>query len=280
MTAAEREGDLLAEQLQKPPAKVYPTGLDEIDALLRGGLRSSEMTLLGGFSGHAKSALAEQIALYQSRHASVLYMPLEMGEDATRLRMAAKLARCDVTSFLRCGMDPFTRAELNARLLTVHKPKRLTMDVIEQTIRRANREIVFVDHIRHIEGVLPGPGGGSQAHRIAHRFAELAESCGMQIVLVQQLDPRGLGRPMREWRFQDSTAFFQGAHTVLISYRPFEGYAGRDDVGHVIARKNRWGRTGMVHYRWVGETMSYWPLREEELEHLTCCKCRKVEVAS
>jgi replicative DNA helicase len=280
MTARDREGDLLAEQLLKPPARIYPTGLDEIDSLLKGGLRSGEMTLLGGFSGHAKSALAEQIALYQSQHASVLYLPLEMGEEPTRLRMGAKIARCDVTGFLRTGMDPLTRGELNARLLTVHKPKRLAMDTIEQTIRRANREIVVVDHVRHIEGVIPNGQSGGGAHRIAHQFASIAESTGSSIILLQQLDPKGLGRPMREWRFQDSTAFYQAANTVLITYRPFEGYArGADYVGHIIARKNRWGRSGMVHYRWVGETMSYWPFLEPELEQLTCCK-RKTPVSA
>ncbi len=268
-----REGDLLEAQLKKPPAKVYSTGLRKVDDMLSGGLRAGEITLLGGFSGHAKSALAEQIALWQSQLASVLYLPLEMDVDPTRLRMGAKLAHCSVADFEKCGMDPMTRIELNSRRLTLHRPKRLSMRMIEETIRRAKHEIVFVDHVRHIEGVLMSGQGGSEAHVIAHRFPELAKELNVHIVLVQQLDPRGQGRPMREWRFQDSSAFFQGAQSVLISHRPYEGYGAHSDyIAEVIGRKTRWGATAKLHYRWLGQTMSFWEFSPEEIEQLPCCK--------
>lgn len=57
-------------------------------------LRSGEVTIWGGMSGHFKSAMTGMIALWLARHSRVCIMSLEMKPKATLDRMAGQAAGC------------------------------------------------------------------------------------------------------------------------------------------------------------------------------------------
>ncbi len=229
--------------------------------------------MIGGFTGQAKSAFAEQVALWTSiSGCPTLYLTYELGEDLTRLRMGAKIARTSIGSFNRGGLDLITKQELAARDLDIFQPKKRSIDMLEAIVRRGKHQLVIIDDCRNIDGVMMS-AGGSDAHNIAARITELAQRYGVHILALQQLDPKSYRLGPNEWRFQDSTAFEQRAFNSLTVFRPFKHRGLREDkVAEIRIRKNRWGPSAKVHYRWSGETMTFWEFSPEELEQLQCCK--------
>ena len=273
---ANRQGDLLADLFAKPPAPTYRSGFAELDRVTDGGFHAGESTLIGGFTGQAKSAFAEQAALAVSIDVEVLYVPLEMGVDLTRLRMGAKLARTSLGAFRRAGMDLLTRGELNARKLDVYVPKQHTIAAIESLVARAKHRVIVIDDCRSIDGVVIEGSAPSQAHAIAGKITKIAEHYGVHVLALQQLDPRSFRLGASEWRFQDSTRFEQRAYNSITVYRPFKHRsAAADVVAEIRVRKNRNGPSAKMHYRWVGETMSFWEFLPHELDALECCKPKK-----
>lgn len=265
------EGAKLRQYFQRPLPEVYPTGFAELDTLLDGGFRAGESTVLGGFTSHAKSALGEQIALHTSLTTPTLYLALELGRDLQRLRMGAKLARCTLGAMQRTGCDPITEGELNRRKLTIHTPRRRTLAMVERLIARRVHQVVIIDDCRNIDGVIFS-GGHSDAHHIAARITEIAQENAVHVLALQQLDPKTYRLGANEWRFADSTVFEQRAYNSLTIFRPFRHSGVRQDyVAEIRLRKNRWGSAGKLHYRWQGETMSFWPFTEAEMDFLTCC---------
>jgi replicative DNA helicase len=274
------EGAKLREYFARPIPEKFALGFRELDASLDGGVRAGESTMVGGFSSHAKSAFAEQVALYVSTSTPTLYVPLELGADLQRLRMAAKLARCSLGVMQRTGCDPITAAELTSRQLTIYAPKRRTIGEIEKLVARQAHKLVIIDDCRNIDGVIYS-GGRSEAHAIAARITEIAQYYGVHLLALQQLDAKTFRNGPSEWRFADSSVFEQRAYNMLTIFRPYRQRGAREDVvAEIRIRKNRWGPAGKLHYRWQGDSMSFWEFSEHELDNLECCatmKARKRE---
>ncbi len=274
---ASDEGAKLAEQFTRPAKAVFATGFAEIDYALRGGVRAGETTLLSGFTGQSKSAFAEQWALSASIEIPTLYIPLELGEDETRLRMGAKLARVSVDVFRRTGLDLMTRQALSARDLTLYRPREHTIGKIRQIVAKGRHKLFFIDDCRSIDGVtMDSSSKSSNAHVIAKEITRIAEEYGVHIVELQQLASETFNRGPDQWRVQDSTLFEQRAYNSITVYRPFANHGEqRDTVLEARIRKSRSGPRAKIHYRWHGDTMSVWAFSQIEKDNLECCKPRK-----
>jgi replicative DNA helicase len=263
------QGDALREQMRQPAASVWPTGLAKIDHALEGGLRSNDLSVIGASTGFGKSALVEQIALHVAQTRDVLFIPLEMGCPDTRIRLAAKMARCSVTDFARTGCDAMTQTQLNRLALHLWEPPEpWGVGKLLEFIADSGCKFVVLDHARHIEGWVQDDARSVHVGPtlIVRRLRDAARDLQIHIVLCAQLNRLGYNkRPMLS-HLQDTSALEQTAAVVLLLNRPrYHQGKTRDNITEVILAKNRYGPSCKIMYRWVGPTMTLWPMTDEEI---------------
>lgn len=273
--------DLVAKlktSLDSRPPRTFATGFRWLDVVTNGGLRSGDVSVVTAFSGYGKTAFMEQIALHVSLSHPVQLQPLEMGEDKTMRRLAAKIARCSETAFLRTyrgEIDILTAAALQERQLSVRepKPRRPRVDVrrIAEMIRtdvvgHKPRPVIMIDHTREIAGWL---SDAKQGHvgptQICQAFEDLAVELDVHIMLAAQLSADSKGKRPDLWKTQDTAALEQIASLWIKLHRPFSG-SQRDDVAMLIVAKNRYGPPNVSHpFRWVGESQLMYEYDDQAL---------------
>ncbi len=270
--------------LRKPAPKAFRTGLTALDAITSGGPRAGHLFVIGGLTGQGKSSLAKQIALDVSVDEPVLYLTLEEPVDEVLVSVTAKLAKCSPETLRRAGVDPITLADLNARKLHIHKPRApITITDFETLMRRTQCSVVVLDHVRELRGWIADGSGKGTGHvgptTISQALSDVAERTGKLLIVLQQIHAPKLGQRPQLYDLMDSKMLAQRAYLAAIVWRPFFGHDGNgaksDTVTELLVLKNRYGKCGMLHYRWVGETGLLHPFTADEIAALECCKPKK-----
>lgn len=149
-----------------------PTGVDEFDRVLGGGVVPGSVTLLSGPPGAGKSTLALQLASGTAAHDPVLYVAAE--ETAPQIRRRATRVGAADAAGLLIGVDPDLATVVAA--LGAHRPRLAIVDSI-QTVR---------------DGALDtAPGTVTQVRSCAQRLAEAARAAGTGLVLIGHVTKDG-----------------------------------------------------------------------------------------
>lgn len=175
-----------------------PTGIDEVDRVLGGGLVPGSVTLLGGEPGVGKSTLVLQILAERARHrAPVLYVTGE--ESASQVRLRAE----------RLGAIEEGIGLLSATSLS---------DIVG-SITTERPEIVVVDSIQtmYADDVSSAPGSVTQVRECAYRLVQLAKATNTTVVLVGHVTKEGnLAGPRVLEHIVDTVLGFEGdRHNTL-----------------------------------------------------------------
>ncbi len=167
----------------------YPTGLDELDRVLGGGLVPGSVTLLGGEPGIGKSTLLLQ--LLQLWPGRTLYVSAE--ESAQQIRLRAD----------RLGVgqpDLWLLAETS-------------IAGIVAAIERVDPQVVVVDSIQTVADADVGsaPGSVVQVRACAHRLVAEAKARRVSMVLVGHVTKEGsLAGPRVLEHLVDTVLSFEG----------------------------------------------------------------------
>lgn len=149
-----------------------PTGLDEVDRVLGGGLVPGSVTLLGGEPGVGKSTLVLQLLAARARAgATVLYLTGEESAAQVRLR-ADRLGALDDRLLLA--------AETSVPNLLVH-------------LEAVQPELCVIDSIQtmHDPQFSSAPGSVTQVRECAHRVVVAAKSMGIPVILIGHVTKEG-----------------------------------------------------------------------------------------
>src|SRR5262249_26839173 len=149
-----------------------PTGIDELDRVLGGGLLPGMIVLVGGDPGIGKSTLLLQVAGQMSRNGhSVLYISGEESAKQTRLRAA----RIDALSE-GLLMLPDTSLE---RILA--------------HVDHIRPQLVIIDSVQTLSSELLQSGAGSisQVREVTARIVEVAKAYGIASFLVGHVTKDG-----------------------------------------------------------------------------------------
>jgi len=198
------------------------TGIDELDAVLGGGLVAGSLTLLGGDPGVGKSTLL-LMALHRfaARGLPVLYATGE--ESARQVRLRAE----------RLGL-------VDENLLILSQTN---FDVIEAAAREAKPVVLVIDSVQTVRtseasGI---PGSVSQIREVAHRSMQLAKGTGVATWLVGHVTKSGdLAGPKVLEHFVDTVLYFEGD--------------GRSQLRILRAVKNRFGAAGELGLFEMGDS--------------------------
>ncbi|MBJ7380401.1 MAG: DNA repair protein RadA [Polynucleobacter sp.] len=169
-----------------------PTGVDELDRVLGGGLVPGGVILLGGDPGIGKSTLLLQaLAELSIRGANVLYSSGE--ESAAQIALRAKRINLDAPE-----LEVLAEIQLEKLILAVEsaKPQVLVVDSI-QTI--------------YSELLSSAPGSVAQVRECAAQLTRLAKSSGICIFLVGHVTKDGhLAGPRVLEHIVDTVLYFEG----------------------------------------------------------------------
>lgn len=219
-----------AEKRNEDPAAVVPTGLQELDRTLRGGLRNGQLITVGGRPGLGKSALMAQMILNAGRHHRAgLIASLEMtaGEIAER------------------GLKTIQRqrfAELPVWFAECSEFSKLA-GMIRLAKRRHGIELAAVDYLQLIES----PIGRNelrerQVATMSRSLKRLAMELQIPILLGSQLNRESekRGRPSLA-DLRESGAIEQDSDIVILIAGDTE-----TDERELIVAKHRGGACGIV----------------------------------
>jgi DNA repair protein RadA/Sms len=207
-------------QVDAAAARARPTGMDELDRVLGGGLVPGAVVLLAGEPGVGKSTLLLEAGALAAAHGRVLYVTGE--ESAAQVRL-----RADRIGAVSDGL--FLAAETDFGSLLGHvqavEPSLLIVDSV-QTISAAG-----------VDGV---PGGVTQVREVTAALTALAKQRSLTTVLVGHVTKDGsVAGPRMLEHLVDVVLHFEGDP--------------RGQLRMVRAVKNRYGPTDEVGCFELGE---------------------------
>jgi DNA repair protein RadA/Sms len=218
---AHGRGDLAAPRplaitdVRADEAERQPTGIEELDRVLGGGVLPGMVVLVGGDPGIGKSTLLLQVAGYMSRavHA-VLYISGEESAKQTRLRAD------------RVGA-------LSERLLILPDT---SMERILEHIDQLRPQVIVVDSVQTLssEQLQSGAGSISQVRDATARFVEMAKTTGIATFLVGHVTKDGaLAGPKVLEHMVDCVLYFEGegGHTFRILRAVKNRFGSVNEIG-------------------------------------------------
>lgn len=281
----------IAEELKRVAAEAerlregFPgikTKLDELDNLM-GGLRKSDLILVGARPGEGKTSLALNIALAAAEEGrSVLFFSLEMPLRQIVTRLLFSKAQVDAGPLNRPGQ--LSEGDIHRLQNTLRQFDRMRIYVDDSNVspvdlrsraRRLRREadgldLVIVDYIQLMHAT--GEGERRRDNRnleigdISRALKLLAKELDVPVLALSQLsrapEKRDYARPQLA-DLRESGSLEQDADIVLLIYNPHRPKRGTLTPGElpaepaqptrkVIVAKNRNGQTGEVELAWQG----------------------------
>ncbi len=214
-------------EVEATPAAVRPTGVDELDRVLGGGLVGGAAVLLAGEPGVGKSTLLLDVASRAASHGQrVLYVTGE--ESAAQVRMRAE----------RIGA-------LRPRLLLAAETDLAT---VLGHVESVSPDLLVVDSVQTIasDAVDGSAGGVSQVREVAASLIRVAKARAMATVLIGHVTKEGsIAGPRVLEHLVDVVCSFEGdRHSSLRVVRAVKNrYGPTDEVGCFELGEN--GITGL-----------------------------------
>ena len=170
-----------------------PTGFQELDRVLGGGIVVGSMVLLGGDPGIGKSTILLEVSrnLAADDGKSVLYVSGE--ESLKQIKLRAERIR-PISGDLRFMTET-------------------NIENIIETIREEKPDFVVIDSIQtmYTESVTAAPGSVSQVRESAAQLLRTAKECGIAIFLVGHVTKDGtVAGPKILEHMVDVVLFFEG----------------------------------------------------------------------
>lgn len=186
----------------------YPTGLEELDRVLGGGLVHGGVVLLGGDPGIGKSTLLLQALSHMSSQHSVLYVSGE--ESAQQVALRARRLALDVQA--------------------VHLLAEIQLERIQSVLAEHKPTVAVIDSIQTIysEVLQSAPGSVAQVRECAAQLTRLAKASGICIILVGHVTKEGaLAGPRVLEHMVDTVLYFEGdMHSSFRMIRAFKNRFG------------------------------------------------------
>ena len=208
-------------QVQTKEMPRVPSGIEEFDRVLGGGLVEGGVVLIGGDPGIGKSTLLLQSLAALSSTTSVLYISGE--ESAPQIALRAR----------RLGLEAG-----GVRLLA-----EISLERIIATVLQERPAVVVVDSIQTVysEQLQSAPGSVSQVRECAAQLTRMAKQAGLTLILVGHVTKEGsLAGPRVLEHMVDTVLYFEGdTHSSFRLIRAFKNRFGAVNELGVFAMTDR-----------------------------------------
>lgn len=201
-----------------------PTGIDEFDRVLGGGLVEGAVILIGGDPGIGKSTLLLQALSGLARQESVLYVSGE--ESIGQIALRAQ----------RLGIQASELAQLKIAA-------EIDLDRILSAIEREHPRIVVIDSIQTMywSQLSSAPGSVAQVRECAAALTRFAKQTGTVLILVGHVTKEGaLAGPRVLEHMVDTVLYFEGdTHSSFRIVRAIKNRFGAVNELGVFAMTDR-----------------------------------------
>ncbi len=198
-----------------------PTGLEEFDRVLGGGLVAGAVVLIGGDPGIGKSTLLLQALASLSESTNVLYVTGE--ESAEQVALRAR----------RLGLQTG-----NVNLLA-----EIRLEAIQAAVSEQKPSVAVIDSIQTLYSgeLTAAPGSVSQVRECAAQLTRLAKQTGIAIVMIGHVTKDGaLAGPRVLEHIVDTVLYFEGdTHSSFRLVRAFKNRFGAVNELGVFAMTDR-----------------------------------------
>lgn len=253
-----------------------PSGFTDLDSLT-GGWQRSHLIVLGGRTGHGKTALMCNMALHAAHTKRVGVFSVEMSREELVERWISETARVDSRK-LRQGryLSQIERQRisnaipaLDALPIVVDDKPGISLSDLRARAYRMKAEhdidILFVDYIQKIESPRKDGNRVNEVGEIARKLKDLARELSIPVIAGAQLNRVVEGRNNKVPQLSDlreSGDIEHEANIVVFIYRP-EMYEQKEDnlgVAELHVAKNRSGPLGSVKLRYEAAITKFQPL--------------------
>ncbi|POZ63400.1 DNA repair protein RadA [Chromobacterium alticapitis] len=208
-------------EVQTEEAPRDPSGIEELDRVLGGGIVRGAVVLIGGDPGIGKSTLLLQALSQIGQNRKVLYVSGE--ESAQQIALRAT----------RLALDT-SRVDLLAEIC---------VENILATLKREQPEVVVIDSIQtlYTEQVTSAPGSVSQVRECAAQLTRMAKQSGITVLLVGHVTKEGsLAGPRVLEHMVDTVLYFEGdSHSSYRMIRAIKNRFGAVNELGVFAMTDR-----------------------------------------
>jgi DNA repair protein RadA/Sms len=195
-------------QIEAADVPRFPTGIDEFDRVLGGGLVAGGVVLIGGDPGIGKSTLLLQALAQLSRTRSALYVSGE--ESGAQVALRARRLAIDAGDL---KLQAEIQLEKILAAISEHKP-----------------EVAVIDSIQTVysEALSSAPGSVAQVRECAAQLTRVAKQTGVTIILVGHVTKEGaLAGPRVLEHIVDTVLYFEGdTHSSFRLVRAFKNRFG------------------------------------------------------
>jgi DNA repair protein RadA/Sms len=218
--AAPSTVELLAD-VSVESAPRFPTGLEEFDRVLGGGMVPGSVVLIGGDPGIGKSTLLLQALASLSRAHKVLYVSGEESLSQVALRAS------------RLGVD-------GSRLPMLAE---ISLERINAAIGQHQPSVVVIDSIQTVftEQLQSAPGSIAQVRDCAAQLTRMAKQQGVTVVMIGHVTKEGaLAGPRVLEHMVDTVLYFEGDnHSTFRLVRAIKNRFGAVNEIGVFAMTDR-----------------------------------------
>jgi DNA repair protein RadA/Sms len=198
-----------------------PSGIEELDRVLGGGIVDGAVILLGGDPGIGKSTLLLQAVATMGANSKVLYVSGEESPQQIALRAS------------RLAVDPSK----------VHLLAEIRLETILETLKREAPRVAVIDSIQtlYTDLVTSAPGSVSQVRECAAQLTRLAKQTGTTILLVGHVTKEGsIAGPRVLEHIVDTVLYFEGdSHSSYRMIRAIKNRFGAANELGVFAMTER-----------------------------------------
>ncbi len=204
----------LLSEVQAHDVARTPTGIEELDRVLGGGLVEGGVVLIGGDPGIGKSTLLLQALAQLSAVQSTLYVSGE--ESAAQVALRAQ----------RLGLKGSPM-----KLLT-----EISLERILATLEHDKPQVAVIDSIQtlYTEALTSAPGSVAQVRECAAQLTRAAKARGISLVVVGHVTKEGaLAGPRVLEHIVDTVLYFEGdTHSAFRVIRAFKNrYGAVNELG-------------------------------------------------
>lgn len=263
--------------LNRNAVQGVPTGFTEFDSKT-GGLRKSDLIILGARPSQGKTAMALNIA-----HTAVMagfptaIFSLEMDRNSIYLRMVCAAARAEVSQ-VRRGWFPKAKwssltdslAQLSSAPLYIDDTSGITITEIRMRARRLANELakqgkelglIVIDYLQLIRSSGRTESRQQEVSEISRMLKDLARTLNVPVLALSQLSRKNEEKGRKDNKPQlsdlrESGSIEQDADVVALIHR--EGYYDRNNPNvqrnaTLIIAKQRNGPVGDIALNYFGE---------------------------
>lgn len=250
------------ERLRGPVPPLIPTGLQDLDDIMTGGLRTGGVYVVGARPGHGKSLVAANIAVNVAQSGlGVLICSLEMTSEAITDRILANLGGVELGAIMRHHLSEYdwgrlhaAREKLRGIPLLIRDTPHLTPAGLRRVAERAHRRLgglglIVIDYAQLMTPTDPRVPREQQVAEISRSTKHLAMHLQVPVILLAQTNRKSMDRTEPDASdLRESGALEADAEAVIILRPPAEdARAGELDA---FLPKNRNGRPGRVTLAW------------------------------